>query len=528
MKSIKYILVAALSLGLFSCSDDWMTTAPEGDTKTADQKADAGQKNPESAAADINAMYAQMITLYAGLGDLGYSRHNDFGYASICILTEACGQDFTGFNIGYNWFSNVQYPNNRDNTLTTTDGLTAHLVWNTYYKIIKAANDVIALIDENDPGQQEAALCQALCVRAFCYTQLAQLYQETYVDAKDKPCVPIVKDNMPAEQQLKNPRATVKEVYDLIEHDLNYACNSVAFKDFVRNDKGFCDQAVAFGLRARVNLIKQNYAEAASDARQCLALSGATPLSIAECGIPGFANANAHNVIWANIVTENNDITQTGICNWASHMSSFYQDGYVGVGSYHGLSSAVYDQIPETDVRKGWWLNQDLESPLLHVGGYAAAKDALQSDPSFAYIVTKFGTKDGTIGGTGAAACDWMLMRAEEMYLIIAEADNSSAELEAFVREFRDPAYTCSGNVIDAVWFQRRIELWGEGFAFNDLLRLKKSLIRTTSSNWPDAWSQDIEVGTPQWKALLWRIPQAEIEANQGISEADNNPYVTL
>ena len=76
----------------------------------------------------------------------------------------------------------------------------------------------------------------------------------------------------------------------------------------------------------------------------------------------------------------------------------------------------------------------------------------------------------------------------------------------------------------DEIWWQRRVELWGEGFAFNDIMRLEKPIIRTNSENWPAAWAdQDVEARNG---VLLWRIPQGEIEANKGISESDNNPFV--
>jgi hypothetical protein len=329
-----------------------MNAVPEGATKIADQKSDAAAANPSAAAADISAIYAQFIQEYAGLGDLGYTRHNDFGYAAICMFTEEQGQDLVSPNIGYNWFNFSDFSKNRDNTLTTTYGLVDHLVWNEYFKIIHACNNVIEIVDRENPGAMRHGLSQALAVRAFCYLQLAQLYQKTYSpETLDKPCVPIVKDRMSAEQQETNPRATVKEVFKMIKADLDYACDSL--DGFVRADKGYVDQAVAFGLRARANLIMQNWKEAADDAQKALDLSGATPLSIDEAGIPGFADAAAHNVLWANIVVETNDIVQSGIVNWASHMSSFYGDGYTGVGATRWISSNLFSEISATDVRKG-------------------------------------------------------------------------------------------------------------------------------------------------------------------------------
>jgi len=528
-KYVSILLVAAMS---FTACNDWMNAEPQGATKTSDQKSDAAAANPAAAAADISAIYAQFIQLYPGLGDLGYTRHNDFGYAAICMFMEEQGQDYVSANIGYNWFNFSDFTKNRDNTLTTTYGLISHLVWNEYFKIIHACNNVIEIVDRKDPGSMRHALSQALAVRAFCYLQLAQLYQFTYSpETLSKACVPLVLDRMPAEKQEANPRATVEEVFKLIKDDLDYACDSL--EGFTRADKGYVNQAVAFGLRARANLVMQNWAAAAEDADKALQLSGATPLSIAEAGVPGFASASAHNVLWANIVVETNDIVQTGIINWPSHMSSFYGDGYTSVGATRWISSNLYGQIPTTDVRKGWWLNEDFESPLLNAPGYNAIKADIQAAQT-PFQNVKFGTGDGTTSGLGAAAADWILMRAEELILIKAEGlaksgGDGAGTLINFVQSFRDPSYNVGVRGLsleDEIWWQRRVELWGEGFAWGDIMRLNKDIIRTNSTNWPAEWAnQDVKAGNG---VLLWRIPQAEIEANRGISEADNNPFVAL
>ena len=527
--SIFTILCAVLT---FTSCQEWLNAEPEGATKTSEQKADAAGKNEAAAAADLSAVYAQFIQLYSGLGDLGYSRHNDFGYAAICMFMEEQGNDLVSPNIGYNWFNFSDWKSIRDNTLTTTYGLISHLVWNEYYKIIHACNNVIELADRKNPGAQKYTLSQALAVRAFCYLQLAQIYQFTYNDAnKEKACVPLVLENMTPEQQESNPRVTVAEVYKLIMDDLNYACDSL--EGFVRSDKGYVNQAVALGLRARANLVMKNWKAAAEDADLALQLSGATPLSISEANVPGFASAEAHNVLWANIVVETNDIVQTGIINWVSHMSSFYNDGYTSVAATRWISSGLYEEIAATDVRKGWWLDENLESPLLDAPGLSNMKEAIQSQ-EMPYQNVKFGTGDNSSSGMGAAAGDWILMRAEELILIKAEGlaksgGDGAGVLANFVQTYRDPSYTVAQHglgIEDEIWWQRRVELWGEGFAWGDIMRLEKDVDRSNSNNWPKAWaSQGVKAGRD---ILLWRIPQSEIEANKGINEADNNPFEAL
>ena len=520
MKTISkfFALAVVVCLGLTAC-ESMMDLQPEGATKTNALKQDAYEKKPENAIADLNAIYAQMIELYAGLGSAN-SRHCDFGIASCLLILESEGQDWIGPNTGYNWFSLSDFYARNYNSAANLQ------VWNTYYKTIKAANDLIGAIDPaTENPDVKANLGQALAVRAYCYTTLAQLYQFTYTAGnQDKPCVPIVKPNMTAEEQTSGPRNTVQEVYDFVMADLDAAI--AALEGWQRTDKGAADQAVAYGLRARANMLLGNYAQAAEDAAMSIQLSGAQPYTLAEVSKPTFCHAEANSVIWANIIVESNDVVLTGIINWPSHVSSLYTDGYTGVGCYREISSDLYSKIPATDVRKGWWLDENLESPLLDHPAYAGWKGN-----GVPYANVKFGVPNDDMANQVADG-DWTLMRYEEMLLVQVEAlarsgqeATAKALLEDFVKTHRNAEYRCQASDMDGlvneVWMQRRIELWGEGFAWFDLNRLQKPIIRTTSSNWPEAWIVDVDA---DHDCRIWTIPDREIQNNEGIGEKDNNP----
>ena len=517
MKTVSkyFFLAVAACLSLTAC-ESMMDLHPEGATKTDELKQDAYNKIPANAAAEINAIYAQMIELYAG----GTTGHNDFGVASCMMLLESEGQDWIGPNTGYNWFAYSDfYARNYNATVNL-------LMWNTYYKTIAACNMVCASTDpETTNPDLMANLGQARAVRAYCYSILAQLYQFTYnAENASKPCVPIVHESLTAEQQAANPRASLQEVYDFIMADLNYAIP--ALEGWARADKAAADQAVAYGLRARVNMLLGNYADAAEDAKMAIQVSGAQPYTLADVSKPTFCHAEHNSVIWANMIVESNDVVQTGIINWPSHMSSLYTDGYTGVGTYREICSDLYSKISPTDVRKGWWLNENLESPLLDHPAYAGWKGN-----GVPYANVKFGVPDDDMVNLVADA-DWTLMRYEEMILIQAEGlarSNQEAAakalLEGWVKANRDANYTCRASdeagLVEEIWMQRRIELWGEGFAWFDLNRLEKPIIRTTSSNWPEAWIVDVDA---HHECRIWTLPDREIQNNDGIDESDNNP----
>ena len=524
MKTIKkYLSVFLCALALAGC-EDMLNKVPEGSVITQEQKDQAIANNPALLAADVAAMNANMIGAFAILGS---DYHSDFGYAAACMYMDCNGSDMTCANIGYNWFS----PNSAYTDRTYTSDPT-YFMWSLFYTQIYSANNVIASVakDATD-ATLKAYRGQALAIRAFDYLALAQLHQFTYLGHEDKPCVPIVTEETTAEQTSNNPRATVKAVYELIMNDLNEAVTLL--KGYKRQDKGYVDQAVAYGLRARANMLMGNYAQAYNDADSALVISEATPYTIEELAEPKFWDANDKTVMWANIITETNDIVTTGIVNMPSHLCSFYTDGYVGVGAWKKINKPLFEKIASTDVRKGWWLDENSSSPVVADAKYASWFATASKDSEFgAYTNVKFGPDNNDLVKL-VPAQDWFLMRSEEMILIKAEAlaqQNKTAEakneLENFVKTYRNPVYTApTSNLIDEIYFQRRIELWGEGFIYYDIMRLKKPVTRVEDGNtsFPAAWQFNIAAEDP---ILLWLVPQSEIEANDGISESDNNEAV--
>lgn len=215
------------------------------------------------------------------------------------------------------------------------------------------------------------------------------------------------------------------------------------------------------------------------------------------------------------------------------------------------INSKLWKEIPSTDVRKGWWIDENLNSPIVnpkyvvhkedededgnvvkYLAVYNQTGDEV-ADITEPYTNVKFGAYKNQYGNE-LNACDIPLMRVEEMILIQAEAtamDGNVEEgkriLENFVRTYRDPSYTCNATtaegVQDAVWFQRRVELWGEGFSFTDLLRLKKPLDRT-GANYEVSVRFKLPAESP---IFLYLIPEDEENHNEALV-GNNNPVVAV
>ena len=145
------------------------------------------------------------------------------------------------------------------------------------------------------------------------------------------------------------------------------------------------------------------------------------------------------------------------------------------------------------------------------------------------YLNVKFGAWKNELF-TSTNANPWPLMRVEEMYLIKAEAlamggqpGEGKSVLESFVRTYRNRNFSLSSAspevIQNAVWLQRRIEFWGEGQSFFDIMRLKKPIDRV-GAGFTSAWVYQI---APESPVMLYLIPQSEITSNDGITEQDQN-----
>lgn len=533
MKLIQYKIGMALvaTILLAGCTD--LDTEPLGKTITEEQKK-AGADVVNAGATALFSQWAKTV---------GDDYHSDFGYPAVMLWLDSRGTDLVAANTGYNWFRN---------SLTYTDisytGVGTHMIWRTFYNQIFTANGIVAssrevLEETPDADRVKFNLANALAIRAFDYFNLVQLYQFNYKGHESSPAVPLVTDENAEDVSLNGaPRATVTEVYDQILSDLLEAVELLETSSTSRADKRYVDLSVAYGLLARVYLTMQDGAKAAEYAQAALNNTSASPLEIDKAKKPGFNSFDCGDWMWGIKIEETDDVVQTGICNFPSHMGSFSYGYSTAVGMWRRINIALYESIAATDVRKGWFLNQEgISEGLLEVdaqnGFYDAETGTMSSGGYMEYVYgaapytqVKYGPYKDEVG-TSTNASDFPLMRVEEMYLILAEAQamqgqvaEAAETLENFVMTYRDPDYSVTAataeDLIDEIWRQRRIELWGEGFSYFDILRLGKPVDRR-GAGFASGTIFNIPAGDA---ALIYPIPNAEIQANPMIGEEDNNP----
>ena len=530
---LSYFAMAGL-MTLASC-DDVNKMEPASGNLTYDQVQKSKELVPARSEASFSAMFT-MMGLPNGVFNRASPRADDFGFVMSAISSDAEGPDYIYDDSGYNWFSVCGEYSSRNANYANP-----YIRYAAPYNQIKIANDLIKDNGDMATEKQKNMVAQARAMRAFDYLSLVQYFQFNYQIAKDKPAVPIVTEK--TEDFTNNPRATVEEVFKLIMEDLDFAIQNLSAEREKKKDR--ININVAYGLRARANLIMGKWAEAAADAAK--AMEGYTPATIEEVSKPSFVNLSEHNWIWGIQITQNM-ILVSGYPTCSSWLSSFSANSYTaGAGCYAMINSMLYKKIPDTDVRKGWWVDENLHSPLLEsISWNGASGDDLAKleidDVKLAftpYTNVKFGMKDGI--GSENNINDYPLMRAEEMILIQAEGLAKSGNeaqarqiLESFVKTYRDPSYDSNASgrsLADEIWYQRRVELWGEGFAMSDIMRLQKPLVRFHDSkcNQPAAFRFNIAPDDP-W--LLMRFCDSETNTNLGIvnntggkqPEQDQNP----
>ena len=504
----------------------------------------------------INAMPASMSTSGTGGYAGSYGDHTDFGIPGIHLRLEHMLEDIATMadNPYYNRFYAYSLNQAQGHQYTY-----CAYFWDMYYTWIRLANDVIASMvpaiedgaDEDTMVQLKHNLGQAYAYRAWCYLDLARLYEPK--DNVEAPVpaniveltVPIVDENTTIDDCKKNPRATRTDIYQFILDDLRRAEENLnpAVTTFSQPT-----MMMVYGLYARTYLElgyersgfnKDMFAKAAEYARKVIDESGKTPLTKEQWTNPttGFNSASSNNAwIWGLALSAEN---LNNLLTFTSHISSEASWGYAAYAQF-GASQILYDAIPETDFRKLSWLGPDKDewtSGKYRFAGSDADVQAFltgQGRPAAKpYTAIKFRPAQGECNDFNVGnAIDYCLMRIEEMHFIEIEAEyhldasKGVNMLRDFMHDYRDAAYNRIQVGADFKAFkkelllQKRIEFWGEGILLFDYKRLDEPIDRS-ASNHAGVFKLRTVRRSPQWNIVITR---AEFQSNTAINEGLNNP----
>lgn len=508
MKGNKIIIALLTTVGLVACDSDYLSVE-DTSTITSDKYQEIIKEDPTALLNSVSALYT---TLYS-FSYSDYEAHDDAGIGSIFLASDHMSEDVV--QVKSHWYTyDYQFDFRMENYRRP------YSTWKILYTVIGQCNDVIALIDldavnsdATDALTKTLRACygQALAMRAYCYMYLVQIYQNPFTAAPtasgasidtDKKAVPLYYASN-EDRESDYSRNTVGKVLASVEQDLLTA--EKMLNGYARASKNEIDGAVCDGLMARYYLMTGKWENAADHAKK--ARNGYALMEQDELLHGGFIDITSKEWIWGFDVPQELSLVYA---MWYSHISNI-APGYAGANhAPRAIDRRLYEQIDTTDYRKAWF------------NGPKGDKTQPTAAAQGAYADIKF-------GDDGNWTMDYPYMRAAEMYLIEAEAlarqgnETGAAEALKPLMEKRCSEWNAASVSVEDVLLQRRIELWGEGFAYFDLKRNYRGIDRTykgTNHRAPDGLLK-VDAGDVRW---TYQIPLLELQENSEISDTDQNP----
>ncbi len=469
-----------------------------------------GSCTASSSLSALNDIYYSMHV--AGWSTTG-NTHQCFGISAYNLMAEVMGDDMIMGASGSGWY--WYDANYGEKYYYKSSSWRSYDLWNAYYTWIADANYILAMAADmtGTADEKNYVLGQAYAIRAYSYFMLAQSFARTYKGHESEPCVPLFEGTWFG-GSTGNPRSTVQQVYAQIDADIIQAMQLL--EGLPQQRPIHISHAVVKGLRARVCLVKEEWASAYIAARD--AINEVTGNGGGILDVPAFKgvnNASVANVMWGA------DIPEDEYGMYASFWAHMCTSKHYGQSAPKQITHWLYDKMSDTDSRRAWWNPESQYSN----GGYAQ---------------TKFDVLEGTEWGG-----DYIWMRVEEMYLTAAEA-GLRAGLTAKAKEFltelmshRDPGYSCTktgtelgaltteetGSLLEEILIQRRLELWGEDGRIYTIRRLRQGFERSTDDGWPYELAQGHALYDPENYSWILSIPQSEFDGNPNLDPVtDQNP----
>jgi hypothetical protein len=540
MKTIKiFSFCLTLILALSSCSKSWLDTEMTGGSITEEEYTEISGINEAS----VRGLY---VLLYA---DQSGDGHTNFGQKSIDMASDMTASDMALVNNLYGWWGEEAalqgYKSNRSGT-----------PWYYYYVMINNANNLIRKFndvkDEDMTALDKMNLAQAKTMRALAYYNLAYLfspavddniatnYYAQFMNANDLvgtgtgcnyPVCPIYdaseKQYDPETNLLiAQPLSTVAEVYDFVIADLEDAIVLFAEGGNSRESKLAVDSDVAKVLLAYAYLQAGTYDVYETEAgnadyfEKALALTedviATAPYSILplkDVLTDGFNDVNSESWMWGHDVTIE---SRGGLRSFWGQIDVFTYS-YAWAGSIIGMDQTLWESIADSDIRKKWFDSSN------------------DGDKKNLNPYNKFFDEDR---GVGADYIDreWLqdvvYMRIEEAYLIAAEAAWRSGDL-AKAKDYlttlvsqRDEtiAPQIAGYSEDEfssyLYFNWRVEMWGEGRALRTLKRFCPEMYKERGKNHYYNLGSGNQIHFNNANMIFW-MPSSEYKYNSNYRQDD-------
>lgn len=491
MKSFKYItmgLAMAGAMSFSSCASDFLDTIPTADVSTS-----LINQSLDNLYFALNGIHREQVSQESG--SQGYGGEPGFMVAKDCSADDVTWLTNTWYkSANLNWQANASATNSNNAR-----------IWRVYYQWVMNANLILEGLENVEVGAGQEKLYnqikgEALTFRAYGHFQVVQLWADRYVagGANTHLGIPYRLDSKGGELA----RSTCKETYDYILADLDEAASLLA--GIQVNDVNHFTETFVWGLKSRVALAMQDYANAAAWAEKAIQLAEANgnELMGPDDLMNGFADITTKTKEAIYAAKTQNDQT-VYFYSFYANMSWNFSSTAIRQG-VKSINADTYDTMSETDLRRQWW-----------------DPTGTMDVPLTSFVKNKYQNRKFTARSTSDAVGDVAFMRLAELYLNLAEAyarggnDTKAQEVFTKFQVTRDPAYAGNGNtgaaLVEEIMNSRRVELWGEGFRYTDLKRLNLDLVRGRNFDIAFCGFLEKKAGEKGW---TWEIPNIETNYN--------------
>ncbi|WP_338409106.1 RagB/SusD family nutrient uptake outer membrane protein [uncultured Flavobacterium sp.] len=497
MKNKLIYSIVALALLTVGCSENFLDPVRNTNVLTSEDIAAFSDVNPALVAGTLDGIGSFMIEPAGVTG----SRHYDLGQKGVDIWLDMLSGDMALSANSYGWYQNTA------NLVATLDYTREEnrIIWEYYYKVINISNNVISSLGGNDATPESVSsrhsMGQAKAYRAYAYFYLAQIFQRSYDPTQA--ILPFYNGNPDDTNPAKVPAS---DIYALIVSDLTESLSLL--NDFTRLYKHQIDANVAKGLLAYTYAAMGNYPQAKTLSEQIITTGGYPLTTSGQLAYPGvgsgFNDVSTPSWMWGYDITA--DMGHQ-LLNWWGQID-YFTYSYAWAGDRKAIDNNLYASIPANDIRK--------------------TQFETVSVPRRGMPLNKFFDPGRAAGGQQTITTDYIFMRIEEFYLLSAESSaktgdetnaknrlkellairlGSSANADAAV----DPL---SGQALkDAIYFQTKVELWGEGKSYLALKRNQATVVRGTNHVFRsgESFAYDID-------DMSFQIPQSELNNNPSIT----------
>lgn len=392
-------------------------------------------------------------------------------------------------------------------------------LWDIQYQGIHKANFVIGNADRVpeaaiSDAQRKQFLGEAKFLRANYYFELVTRWGD----------IPLLKEIATSAEGL--PRSPASEVWALIQEDLNDAANNLLMtKDALGVDNlGRATKGAAYALKGKVHLFRRQYQEAAD------AFAKVSGYSLMDNYFDNFMEETEHNS--ESIFEVQFNGTYGGSGSWGDNANGVaevtFRSQEYGFNAWRNVvvSQTLLNEFEANDPRIGFNFYQDGDLFNNEQDTIKAFGNVADDKPNW----KKYQQQYGSSGSNTASGINFRIIRYADVLLMWAEALNELDQRPLAIEKMNmvrnrptvmmpnygtpemDAIYPVGTKleVFNAIVHERQVELCGEQARYRDIQR------------WGIA--KDVVPNYVVGKHEFWPLPITEIDANEAISSADQNP----